>query len=83
MLHFRDVDVLDFFLVLMQFPDPLPAVRTVILQYRGSSVRVLVCWSMWFLIVSAEVADVILMIRGTYIWFCVKCRLLIQDMVLQ
>ena len=83
LLHFSDVDVLDFFLVLMQFPDPLPAVRTVILQYRDSSVRVLVCWSMWFFIVSAEVADVILMIRGTYIWFCVKCRLLIQDMFLQ
>ena len=66
LIHFCDVDILHFFLVLMQFPDPIPGVRAVIQQYRYSSVRVLVYWSMWFLIVSAEVTHVILMIRGKY-----------------
>ena len=76
-LQVYDKDVVNFCREIKHFPDPIPVVRSLLLKYRDASVRFLFYWSLWYFIVSVEVTDVLIIIRGEYLSFCTNSRFIL------
>lgn len=73
-LDWAYMDMLRFLLVLnqsMQYPDPLPDVRSSLLAVRYSFSRIFTFWSLWFLFASTEFSNAMCKCRRTSVLFII------------